>query len=68
MQEILPRLDDLSSLQSFGHLKLESVKGDHPIGLDLLDTIVDNLPNGSALTNLDEYSLGINILFKHKLV
>ena len=54
VEEREPCLDDLSSLQSFRDLKLESIEGDDPVILDLLQSVLDDLANGGVAADLHQ--------------
>ena len=53
VQKRKPSFDDLSSLQSLGHIKLEGVKSNLPFLPDFCQCIIDDLANTGPLTNLN---------------
>lgn len=60
-------LDDLTSLESFGEVSLEGIEGHSPVFADLVEGIVDDLPDTGAHADLDQTGFLLRILFSHEL-
>ena len=60
-----PRLDDLSSLERFGHVHLKSIQGDSPIIIDFPKCIIDDLPCACSHADFNQDRLFFLVFFKH---
>jgi len=66
VQEWKTSFDNLSSLQSLGHIKLEGVKSNFPVLPDFVQSIIDDLANTCSLTNLHQDRLILWVFLKHE--
>lgn len=67
VQERHSSLDDLTGLESFGEVSLESIEGNGPVLADLVEAVVDDLPDAGAHADLDQASLLLGVLLGHEL-
>jgi len=65
VQEGQSGLDNLRSLESFGHIHLKSIQGNFPIISDFAESIVNDLPCASPHANFDQNSFFLFVFFKH---
>ena len=65
VQERQPGLDDLRSLESFGHVHLKSIQGYFPITSDFGQSKVYNLPCAGSHSDFDQNGFLLLIFLKH---